>query len=301
MTEQEWLTCEDPQRMIYYLCGGSEGLEGNVELWRASGRKLRLIACGCVRQVWHLLTDERSRRSVEVAERVADGEATGKDRGVEFNFTYNIRDHIQRVLVQACLRSNIASSLHDTLTAYADINNVRPNQVDAICDIISNPFRPVTVDPQWLTPTVVSLVQAAYDERETVLEQCPHCRKPGRYCGECHGTTKRQVCTGRLDPVTLLAVADALEEAGCSDEVEYVEAPAVMCCPKCGETGDHVRGNQAAYLMRCNSTECRFEWVLGETYRVKVVIGPNPILAHLRSSGPHWRGCWAVDALTGRS
>jgi hypothetical protein len=39
----------------------------------------------------------------------------------------------------------------------------------AICsllhEIFGNPFRPVTVDPAWLTPTVVSLAQAIYDEQ----------------------------------------------------------------------------------------------------------------------------------------
>lgn len=41
--------------------------------------ELRLWGCWCVRQVWHLLTDERSRKAVETAEAYAVGKATSQE------------------------------------------------------------------------------------------------------------------------------------------------------------------------------------------------------------------------------
>ena len=60
MTEAEWLTATDPTPMLEFLRG------------KASERKLRLFAVACCRQ-WHLLTDDKSRRAIEVAELYEDG------------------------------------------------------------------------------------------------------------------------------------------------------------------------------------------------------------------------------------
>ena len=42
-------------------------------------RDLRLFACWCARQVWHLLKDDRSKNAVIVAEKYAVGEATADE------------------------------------------------------------------------------------------------------------------------------------------------------------------------------------------------------------------------------
>src|SRR5205807_5738807 len=96
-----------------------------------------------------------------------------------------------------------------------------------LCRDIFRPFRPVTVDPAWLLwegGLVRRLAEAAYDERS--------------------------LPEGTLDRVRLAVLADAVEEAGCTNAelLDHLRGP-----------GPHVRGCWAVDLLsvlepaRCES------------------------------------------------
>jgi hypothetical protein len=74
-------------------------------------------------------------------------------------------------------------------------------------DICGNPFLSVSVKRAWLTPSVLALATAAYSERR------PY--------------------EGGLDPDRLAVLADALEDAGCTD---------ADLLSHCRQPGEHVRG-----------------------------------------------------------
>jgi len=81
------------------------------------------------------------------------------------------------------------------------IRRQSPKCLKLLHEIFGNPFRPITLNPSWLTPTALSLAQGIYEER--AFDRMPiladalmdagcdndeilsHCRGPGPHCRGC--------------------------------------------------------------------------------------------------------------------
>jgi hypothetical protein len=210
MTETKWLACTtDPELMLDFLL-----LQG-----KASDRKLRLFAVARCRQLWHLLTDERSRLAVEVGERFADQQATTADLNEAAAVAAEAEAWPRRATVNAVgarvarsavvERDPTGNDVWDTAWDLGDADMqealmAAANQEAPILrELFGNPFRPVALDRAWLARqggVVQKLPQAIYEERA-------------------------------FDRMPILA--DALEEVGCAN---------ADILSHCRSAGPHVRG-----------------------------------------------------------
>jgi hypothetical protein len=239
MTEAQWLTCTNPEPMLSFLNERD-----------ASARKFRLFACACARRLWSVMADDHARSIVVDAERFADGllpERERRERAEGFRRTYPPRmtpdwpvppPYLAGMVAYYTIWSksvpNPSRTLHlnehgassvsgwvvftlvfqktEDWGAWPGSNHpIGQAEADTHCrllrDVFGNPFRPVCVDGCSLTPAAAALAQTAYAER--VLPE------------------------GTLDPACLAVLADALEEAGCTD-------PAILGHLR--GPGPHVRG-----------------------------------------------------------
>jgi hypothetical protein len=250
MTEEQWLTCVQPTQMLGFLRTSGKFTE----------RKARLFAVACCRRIWPLLSDERSRTAVEVAERYADGLVSEWERTVawamakpvahDFWLSARVNDHPDSLVLPVgwepiagpaearrafpgAYTAAIALGPPTLLPKAADWaaeaaeraampGDEREEQSRLLRDMVGPlPFRlPPLVAPAWLTWNGSTVGRLA----EAAYQE-------------------RELPGGTLDPDRLAVLADALEEAGCADA---------------------------------------------------------ELLGHLRSTGPHVRGCFAVDAILGR-
>jgi len=219
MTKTEWLTCTDPQAMLSVLFS------------TGSDRKLRLTACAFCRLIWDLITDEQARLLVELAELFADGQADDPDlittrQELETlirpahvrtgqTFAWSKRQAVANGPTWTVLEatgSEPAQAVRESLAWSSRVRSNSPEgpwtkqqvcelQATIIRDILGNdPSCPVAIDPRWRMPGVLTPAQVIYENR--AFDRLP-------------------------------VLADALEEAGCTDAaiLEHCRGP-----------GPHVRG-----------------------------------------------------------
>src|SRR5262249_38949920 len=170
MTEAEWLAATDPNVMSRFLCD-----ERGLSRKPVGRRKLRLYACACCRRAWHLLDDERSREAIETAESYADGTVPQAEldrvwhRGQPHFLCSSVCDQIGPALVHAPDEASFLLGLAadgEMKAVYRTTEAAEQAvQVALLRDIFGNPFRPVAVDPRWLTSDVVALARGIYEGR----------------------------------------------------------------------------------------------------------------------------------------
>jgi hypothetical protein len=233
MTEQEWLNCTDPTRMLDFL---SFRCKANATAKERDERKLRLFSVACCYGVWDWMPDQRSRMGVETAEKQADGLVSEQELQVARNEAGEVNDFFVGkatylsesaraawyalndpyfMWVSDVVRSAVRFSVSDQVDGYrfsldTDSEEVRAatlrenaRQLGLLRDIYGDPFYPAQVDPVWLAwqgGTIPDLAQTIYD-----------CRAFDR----------------------LPMLADALDDAGCTSLDFQVH---------CREPGPHVRG-----------------------------------------------------------
>jgi hypothetical protein len=202
VTEAEWLSGSDPDAMLKFLRG------------KVSYRKLRLFLIGCSRFIWEKIIDEDWRAWIHKAEHHADGLLNKEsfDEVGDFVYRQAVEQRFDgRRTPEGAIPSEVQAwgLFRCTLFGHAGLDSlssmsawsfakplVSPQQAILLHDIFGPLlFRSITIFPAvlaWNDGLVVHLAQAAYDERH--------------------------LPSGTLDNGRLAILADALDEAGCTDE-----------------------------------------------------------------------------------
>lgn len=305
MTEQEWDACQDPQWMLRFFTdppGG--GARAKFRASDRKLRLFAVACCRNVwarltdgyprRVVWlaECFADGGPKGAVFEAGRSYRSGSSG----------VLAKDWIVLACCQedAGLAALATSREHTML--FDDQAEGRRVQADLMREVFGNPFRAVTYltrtvecvrcngkgfrtlgvtcgtcegsgkikgNADWLTPQVLALADAAYRDRVAERCECLRGSLAGGFitvdpdCSKCGGTGNLE--TGSLDPVTLAALADALEEAGCENE----------------DILRHLRGEARCYVAGGVSPDYdHYVWV--------------------RKDYPCVRGCHVLDALLGK-
>ena len=181
MTEEEWLTLDNFERLLDYAAGFG------------SNRLARLFGCACYRRILPMLHYAESRKAFECAELYADcliekeelraarllaEQKWSRKKGHYSQVPRNCRENrvdcaiegvrflasasdINRVLMQ-----RMAIAVRSAFRAeFGEDDSQRCVYASLIRDIFGNPFRSVDFDPEWLTETTLALARTMYDAR----------------------------------------------------------------------------------------------------------------------------------------
>jgi hypothetical protein len=234
---EDWFTWWDAFDLLSWCADEDNDL-------RISQRKLRLFAVASCRTIWPFLTEDISRRAVEVAEWSADhpdslealrtvrkmaeearraaepealvaaapreevvayycaalAECLTQDDFYYQHMAQDVADTVIALVIHSAIPPHLRGTGEGDAIAEQAIGGRRSLECDLVREIFCNPLRPVSITPAWRTPQALAIARTAYEER-------------------------------RWEDLPLLA--DALEEAGCTDVaiLSHLRGP-----------GPHVRG-----------------------------------------------------------
>lgn len=269
MTEQEWLTGYDPQAMLEWL-GSIDGGRSRAQpdgFVLTTNRKLRLFACACCRQVWHLLEDVRSRNSVEVAERFAEGHVGQLEMDAARGAAWDAARDAAWAAAWAAVWVAARDAARDAArgAAWAAL---RSEQTILLRDIFGNPFRTISLLQYFKKKPIgpFHIDGGIIDEGFTRESYCPWLTWNN---GIVRKIAQSIYDERRFEDMSVLA--DALEEAGCAN-LDLI---------------GHLRGWE-----RCSC--------LGENDDCKRCVRNGVTTGMVYTSNPHVLGCWVLDLLLGK-
>jgi hypothetical protein len=265
MTEQKWLRCVDPHDLLVWGMSPHATDRGREKRLPGtdSPRKLRLLACGCCRFCWHLLTDKRSRRVVEVAEAYADGQVNAEELAAAKSAADQVSDGLRKRFRSA------VRGLHGNSTAPVDKHHV------ALCAAQAAVCAAATRGLWGAVCHGVDRVASAFGLLALRL-------------GERRPVTERQLEVKAIRKT----LADLLR-----DVFGNPFRPATVAPPWLSWNGAAV-----PKVARAIYEEHTFDRlpVLADALE-EAGCGDADILGHLRGPGPHARGCWVLDLVLGKA
>jgi hypothetical protein len=238
---------------------------------RASERKLLLFACACCRRVWPLLTDERSRWAIEVAERQADGLASHRDCARAVTLA-------QGAAAEAANPRNLALGW---------LAAARARAADAVVGALSDrePYEQAAI---WTREAVRAWAKAIGSREDLITAPALPVQKQLGAGPSIPATPRAQHALGSED-----AAWAAERSAQCDLLRELFGNPFRALTPQLANATAHIREVAETVYQKRNFTSMPELAATLET----AGFSNQFVLEHFRSACDHVIGCWGLDLI----